>query len=239
MWYEVKVKYSRIDEDDRVKTFNQPYLFDAMSFTEAEARAIEEMKKYISTEFKITNIKVANFAEIRPNENGDRWFKCKLSCITLDEEKGKERRSNSWILVQANDTKDAVDVLSASLSDSISNFEIPSVSESPILDVFPYVEGIEETVIFETVTSESGAEQVEDSDHDELLRQAAELIVKEQNGSASLLQRRLKLGYRRAGRIIDQLEDINIIGEFLGAKDRVVLVKNQEDLENILISINI
>ncbi|MEI6865543.1 DUF4494 domain-containing protein [Flavicella sp.] len=140
MWYEVKVKYSRIDEDDRVKTFNQPYLFDAMSFTEAEARATEGMKQYISTEFKITNIKVANLAEICPNEAGDRWFKCKLSCITLDEEKGSERKANSYILVQANSVDDAYDVLAKSLSDTISNFEIPSVVESPVLDVFPYEE---------------------------------------------------------------------------------------------------
>lgn len=140
MWYEVKVKYSRIDEDDRVRTFNQPYLFDAMSFTEAEARAIEEMKAYISTEFKITNIKVSNLAEIIPNEAGDRWFKCKLSCITVDEEKAKESRSSSYILVQANDVDDAYKVLSISLSDTVSYFEIPSVVESPILDVFPFKE---------------------------------------------------------------------------------------------------
>ncbi|MFC2109843.1 DUF4494 domain-containing protein [Bacteroidota bacterium] len=140
MWYGVKVKYSRIDEDDRVKTFNQLYLFDAMSFTEAEARAIEEMKKYISTEFKITNIKVENFAEIVPNDNGDRWFKCKISFITLDEEKGSEKRANSYVLVQANSVDDAYEVLSNSLSDTVSNFEIPSVVESPILDVFPYEE---------------------------------------------------------------------------------------------------
>lgn len=149
MWYECKIKYSRIDEDDRTKTFNQPYLFDAMSFTEAEARVTEEMQQYISTEFKITNIKVANFAEICPNENGDRWFKCKLSCITLDEEKGTEKRSNSYILVQANDVKDAYDVLAASLSDSVGNFEIPSVQESPILDVFPYYDGQEEAPLNE------------------------------------------------------------------------------------------
>ena len=80
MWYECKIKYSRIDEDERSKTFNQAYLFDALSFTEAEARVNEEMRQYISTEFKITNIKVANFSEICPNENGDRWFKCKFVC---------------------------------------------------------------------------------------------------------------------------------------------------------------
>jgi hypothetical protein len=152
MWYECKIKYVRIDEDDRTKTFNQAYLFDALSFTEAEARVNEVMREYISTEFKITNIKVANFSEICPNENGDRWFKCKLSCITLDEEKGTERRSNSYILVQANDVKDAFDVLSASLTETISNFEIPSITESPILDVFPYYDGEEEEeVLNETI----------------------------------------------------------------------------------------
>ncbi|MFC2109229.1 DUF4494 domain-containing protein [Bacteroidota bacterium] len=162
MWYECKIKYSRIDEDDRTKTFNQPYLFDAMSFTEAEARVTEEMKQYISTEFRITNIKVANFAEICPNENGDRWFKCKLSCITLDEEKGTERRSNSYILVQANDVKDAYDVLSASLTDTISNFEIPSVTESPILDVFPYFSGEEEAPLNDEVPENFSPLETED-----------------------------------------------------------------------------
>jgi len=151
MWYECKIKYSRIDEDDRVKTFNQPYLFDAMSFTEAEARVNEEMAQYISTEFKITNIKVANFAEICPNEAGDRWFKCKLSCITLDEEKGSEKRANSYILVQANDVKDAYDVLASSLTDTVSNYEIPSVVESPILDVFPYYDGEQEAPLNEEI----------------------------------------------------------------------------------------
>lgn len=155
MWYECKIKYVRIDEDDRTKTFNQAYLFDALSFTEAEARVNEVMREYISTEFKITNIKVANFSEICPNENGDRWFKCKLSCITLDEEKGTERRSNSYILVQANDVKDAYDVLSASLTETISNFEIPSVTESPILDVFPYYDGEEEEEVLNEAIPEN------------------------------------------------------------------------------------
>lgn len=172
MWYECKIKYSRIDEDDRTKTFNQPYLFDAMSFTEAEARVNEEMVQYISTEFKITNIKVANFAEICPNENGDRWFKCKLSCITLDEEKGSERKSNSYILVQANDVKDAYDVLAASLTDTVSNYEIPSVTESPILDVFPYYDGQEEAPLNEEApegfvpVSETTQDTIEDTIED-------------------------------------------------------------------------
>ncbi|MEN8764250.1 MAG: DUF4494 domain-containing protein [Wenyingzhuangia sp.] len=145
MWYEVKVKYSKIDDNERIKTFNQPYLFDALTFTEAEARATEEMGKYLSEGFKITNIKVANYSELFPNDNGDRWFKCKVSLVTLDEEKGLERRTNTYVLVQANDVKDAYEYLSEQFTDTVSDYSIPSITESPIIDIFPFFEEEEET----------------------------------------------------------------------------------------------
>ncbi len=71
-------------------------------------------------------------------------------------------------------------------------------------------------------------------DRDPLFEEAATLIVQHQQGSASLLQRRLKLGYNRAGRIIDQLEAAKIIGPFEGSKAREVLVKDPISLEHIL-----
>jgi hypothetical protein len=150
-----------------------------MSFTEAEARVNEEMSQYISTEFKITNIKVANFAEICPNEAGDRWFKCKLSCITIDEEKGSEKRANSYILVQANDVKDAYDVLASSLTDTVSNYEIPSVVESPILDVFPYYDGNDEAPINEVISENLKPLDTNDSLHDTFQEKAVEKEVLE------------------------------------------------------------
>ncbi|MDB4297584.1 DUF4494 domain-containing protein [Flavobacteriaceae bacterium] len=143
MWYEVKVKYSKIDDNEKVKTFNQPYLFDALTFTEAEARANEEMAKYLSEGFMITNIKVANFSELFPSEHGDRWFKCKVSLVTLDEDKGLERRTNTYVLVQANDVKDAYEYLTEQFSDTVSDFSIPAIQESPIIDIFPFFDGEE------------------------------------------------------------------------------------------------
>lgn len=151
MWFEVKVKYSKIDDNEKIKTFNQPYLFDALTFTEAEARATDEMGKYLSEGFKITNIKVANFSEIFPSEHGDRWFKCKVSLVTLDEEKGLERRTNTYVLVQANDVKDAYEYLLDQFSDTVSDFSIPSIQESPIIDIFPFFDG-EEAPLAETTT---------------------------------------------------------------------------------------
>lgn len=72
------------------------------------------------------------------------------------------------------------------------------------------------------------------SERDGLFNQAAEIVVSTQQGSASLLQRRLKLGYNRAGRIVDQLESAGIIGPFEGSKAREVLIKDMTSLEQFL-----
>jgi len=72
------------------------------------------------------------------------------------------------------------------------------------------------------------------ADRDKLFREAAEIIVTAQQGSASLLQRKLKLGYNRAGRIIDQLEAAGIVGPFEGSKARQVLVPDFVALDQLL-----
>ena len=140
-WYECKVKYRKLDDNGVQKVTTEPYLVDAVSYTEAESRITEEMSMYISEEFLITNIKVANFAEIHPFENADRWFKTKVALVAYDEESGKERKTNMYILVQANDVKDAFDSTNLVMKDTMGDYTIPSIAESPIMDVFPYFEG--------------------------------------------------------------------------------------------------
>ncbi len=137
-WYECKIRYQKMDESGKEKTANEPYLVDAVSFTDAEARINKEMEPYISGDFSVTNIKIANFSEIIPDDAGDRWFKCKVSFITLDEEKGVERKSNTYMLVQANNAKEAYENVEESMAGTTSDYTIPSVAESPIMDVFPY-----------------------------------------------------------------------------------------------------
>lgn len=146
-WYECKVKYRKMDEASgtyKIKT--EPFLVDAISYTEAESRITHEMAAYLSDgdELKITNIKVANFAEIHPFENTDRWFKSRVSLIAFDEESGKERKTNLYLLVQANDVKEAYENTMSSMKDTMGEFSIPAVSESPIMDVFPYFTGEED-----------------------------------------------------------------------------------------------
>ncbi|GLB49373.1 DUF4494 domain-containing protein [Neptunitalea lumnitzerae] len=145
-WYECKVKYRKIDENSgarKVKT--EPFLVDAISYTEAEKRITEEMSVYLSEgeEILITNIKVANYAEIHPFEMSDRWFKAKVALIAYDEESGKERKTNQYLLIQANDIKEAYDNTTHVMKDTMGEYSIPAISESPIMDVFPYFSGDE------------------------------------------------------------------------------------------------
>lgn len=86
----------------------------------------------------------------------------------------------------------------------------------------------------EFVSEESNALDIDASDRDALFREAAEVIVTAQQGSASLLQRKLKLGYNRAGRIIDQMEAAGIVGPFEGSKARQVLIPDLTTLEQLL-----
>lgn len=143
IWYECKVKYRKTDETGSQKITTEPYLVDALSYTEAESRITEEMSAYISEEFKITNIKMANFAEIHPFENTDRWFKSKVSLLAYDEESGKERKTNMYLLVQANDVKEAFDNTITVMKGTMGDYSIPAISESPIMDVFSYFSGEE------------------------------------------------------------------------------------------------
>ena len=92
----------------------------------------------------------------------------------------------------------------------------------------------------EFVGDEEGGSKadVDLEDRDSLFEDAARLIVMHQQGSTSLIQRKLKLGYNRAGRIIDQLEAAGIVGPFGGSKARDVLIPDEYSLEQLLNELN-
>jgi hypothetical protein len=122
------------------KKVTEPYLVDALSFTEAEARIIEEMTPFISGEFTVSDIKRANYSELFPCEedSADRWFKCKLVFITLDEKSGAEKKTSTLVLVQAADLRDAVKKLDEGMKGTMADYQITSVAETAIMDVYPY-----------------------------------------------------------------------------------------------------
>ncbi|MDT0678103.1 DUF4494 domain-containing protein [Autumnicola musiva] len=144
IWYECKVKYTKRYETGEQKVTTDTYLLDAVSYTEAEARISEEMTAYTSEDFRIMNIKLANFSEVHPFENSDCWFKSKVSLVALDEESGKEKKTNMYLLVQANDVKEAFENTTKAMENTMGDYSIPAITESPILDVFPYFSEEEE-----------------------------------------------------------------------------------------------
>lgn len=139
-WFEVKVRYERTMENGMNKKVTEPYLFDALSFTESEGKCIEEMKPFISGEFTVSDIKRAKYSEIffSDEDTADKWFKCKLAFITLDEKTGVERKTISNTLVQAADLRDAVKKLDEGMKGTMADYQISAVSETAIVDVFPY-----------------------------------------------------------------------------------------------------
>ena len=144
-WFECKVKYVKVDEvSGKEKKVSESYLIDAVSFTEAEARIHKEMEQMVSGEFNLTNISKSNITELYPNENGDRWFKAKVAFIDVDENSGKDKKTNQYMLAEANNVKHAYEFIEECLSEMLVPYEIPAISESSILDAFPFFSEEEE-----------------------------------------------------------------------------------------------
>ena len=140
LWFECKVKYEKTLENDAVKKVNEPYLVDALNFTEAERRIIEEITPYMTGIFEVSDIKRARYAEIieSSEEKADRFFRAKLVFIVLDEKSGKEKKTTQNILVQAADLPDALQKLEAAMKGIAMDYSIASLAETLIMDIFHY-----------------------------------------------------------------------------------------------------
>ncbi len=136
-WFECKVRYDKMLEAGQQKKVNEPYLVDALSFTEAEARIIEEISPYISGEFSVSAVKRTRIAEIFFDETGDRWYNVKYNIITIDEKTAVEKKTSVLTLVQASEFQKAVDNFMENMKGTMADFEIASVTETPIMDVYP------------------------------------------------------------------------------------------------------
>jgi len=137
-WFQCKIKYEKNAEEGKIVKVSEDYLVDALSFTEAEERINEEMRPFISGEFLVSDIKRARINELFDNENGDRWYRCKVNLITLDEDKGLEKRTAITMLAQAGTLKEALEVLEKGMKGTMADYEIAAITETNILDVYPY-----------------------------------------------------------------------------------------------------
>lgn len=139
-WFECVVRYERQMEDGMNKKVSELYVVDALSFGEAEERITGEMSAYVSGEFEVKNITPAAYGEIffSENDNDDRWYKAKLSFITIDEKTEKEKRSTVTYLVQAATFNGAVKNIEEVMSGSMVDYVIANISETKIMDVYEH-----------------------------------------------------------------------------------------------------
>ena len=139
-YYEVKIQYQKMLEDGKEKKVTEQYVVEALSFTEAESRIIEEMTHYISGEFDVVSEKIAAYSEIilSDKSDDDKWFISKVGFITLDEKTAKEKKQTFRYLVQAATSKLALDYTNEMFSHGMSDYIIDAVQDTPTLDVFLY-----------------------------------------------------------------------------------------------------
>lgn len=137
LWFESSVAFDKIQENGAVKKVTKKNLFDALSFTEAEARTIEELTPYISGDFSVKAVKKTKISEIFFDEEADKFYLVNVAFITIDEKSGVEKENISQILVQANDFDSAVAAFKDGMKGTMADWIIKSVAETPYMGVYP------------------------------------------------------------------------------------------------------
>lgn len=136
-WYLVKNRYQKEDEAGNLKTINEAYLFDAVSYTESEARAYRQIVTGAS-DFSVTSITRMRLADLFSYEDGEKWFKAKVVYFSVDEKSGKEKKVVNYMLVNADGIDQALQRITESLRTMLIPYETTDINLTPILDVFPY-----------------------------------------------------------------------------------------------------
>ena len=137
-WFLCKIRYEKTLEDGLQKKVIEQYVVNAMSFTEAEARIIDNMKAYINGEFDVAEIDRCVFGEIffDDEDMADKWYKSKLQFITIDEKTEKEKKTSVYYLVQGSSLENARKNIDEVMGGTMIDYVISSVSETKIMDVF-------------------------------------------------------------------------------------------------------
>ena len=138
--FECGIRYEKTLENGMQKKVTELYIVDALSFTEAESRMIKEMSCYISGEFDVVSEKITNYSEVVMSDNAqaDKWYKVKINYIQIDERTEKEKKTATYLLVQAKDIDDARRMTNKYMEGSMIDWDCEAVSETKIMDVFLY-----------------------------------------------------------------------------------------------------
>lgn len=138
-WYLCKVSYERQADEMGMKKVTESYLVDALSFTEAEERVIKEVTPFISVgELEVVNIRPMRLAELLLDEESGKYYRAKVDLTTIDSA-GQERKVGTAMVVQADSLLEGTMSLLAHLDSGVSAYELVSIGELDILDVFQYI----------------------------------------------------------------------------------------------------
>ena len=139
-WFECKIRYEKTMEDGLPKKVSEVYVVDALSFSEAEERIMEEMLPYNLVDIEIVDVKIAPYREIffADDNLADQWFKAKLSFITIDERTDKEKRTSMMYLINAGNISSAINNIGEVMSGTMIDYVTTSISATKIFDVFEY-----------------------------------------------------------------------------------------------------
>lgn len=139
-YIESNVKYERAAENGGLKKVKERYIVEALNFTEAERRLMEEVGPFASGELQCWDMKRVQYMEVFEcnEDSADKFFRIKISVLNIDEETGKERRQVYNILVQASDVPNALERLRENMRNSMLDFDIVHVNDSKIMDIYHY-----------------------------------------------------------------------------------------------------
>ena len=142
-WFECKVSLRRTLDDGLQKQVKEIYIVDALNFTEAEARILEETSAY--GDVTLISIKYCDANEIVDSHNSSDgyWYKVKLTMISIDESVGKEKKVNVTLYVRAKDFKSALTNTEAYMKSSVMDYTVTSIAETTIMEVFDYKKPVE------------------------------------------------------------------------------------------------
>lgn len=147
IWFECKVRYEKSGEGGTPRKVTETYVVDALSFSEAESRIMEEMSRWVSGELEIADLKIAQYKEIffADSDLADKWYKAKLAFVTIDEKTDKEKKTTVYYLVNAGNINSALKNVDEIMSGTMVDYQTCNLSETQIIDVFEYKKKTETT----------------------------------------------------------------------------------------------
>lgn len=140
-FYECKVRYQREIGEGKLQKQQDVYLIEAVSFGDAEARVLAEVKPFVfmGQEVEMKAIRRVNYNEVLPNPQGHFWYKAKVLLTAVDENEGKEKKILTNILVQEIDLESAYKAVNKLMKTSITDYEITNIQVTGIVDVINLV----------------------------------------------------------------------------------------------------